>query len=68
MYIDDAKLRAAIEELRQGKRQHDYELSPDGLLIRRTGDQTKIVVPAQLKQQVLRECHDIPAVGHVGIR
>ena len=67
-YTDDAKLRAAIEELRQGKRQHDYELSPDGLLTRRTGDQTKIVVPAQLKQQVLRECHDIPAVGHVGIR
>ena len=45
-YTDDVKLRAAIEDLRQGKRQHDYELSPDGLLTRRTGDQTKIVVPA----------------------
>ena len=26
------------------------------------------MVPTTLKQEVLRECHDLPAVGHVGIR
>ena len=67
-YEQDAKLKAAMTELRQGRRQHDYEISPEGLLTVRAGSETKIVVPAQMKQRVLRECHDIPAVGHVGIR
>ena len=28
----------------------------------------KLVVPTSLSQSVLRECHDIPMVGHVGMR
>ena len=34
----------------------------------KAGGKEKIVVPITMKQDVLRECHDIPAVGHVGIR
>ena len=28
----------------------------------------KLVVPASLRQSVLRECHDIPTFGHIGMR
>ena len=31
------------------------------------GSMEKIVVPTILKQEVLCECHDLPAVGHMGI-
>ena len=30
-------------------------------------DRRRLVVPTLLRQRILRECHDIPSVGHVGI-
>ena len=33
-----------------------------------SGDRQKIVVPCSLRQQIIRECHDAPSVGHVGMR
>ena len=65
-YAKDAKLRAAIEDLHQG-RKSEYKLTPTGLLTMKTVGKEKIVVPITMNQDVLRECHDMPAVGHVGI-
>ena len=66
-YQTDIKLWAAIEELHRGQHS-DYSLTPIGLLMKKAGSVEKIVVPTTLKQEVLCECHDLPAVGHVGIR
>ena len=66
-YQEDPKLRAAIQELRRGQPYSDYLLTPEGLLKKKAGAETKIVVPISLRQDVLRECHDIPVAGHIGI-
>ena len=65
-YEADAKLRAIIKELRQGQ-QNDYKLMPARLLMKKARSVEKIVVSNTLKQEVLRECHDLWAVVHVGI-
>ena len=63
-YEEDAKLRAAMDDLRQGKK-NEYTLTPIGLLMMKAGKKEKIVVPTNMKQDVLRECHDILVVGRV---
>ncbi len=67
-YEEDPKLRTAIQQLRQHAEYGDMQLNPQGLLYVKKGGQRKIVVPWSLRQKVLKECHDLPSVGHVGIR
>ena len=31
------------------------------------GVQQKIIIPKFLQQQILKECHDVPFIGHVGM-
>ena len=31
------------------------------------GNQQKIMVPQSLHQEIIKECHDGPLVGHVGM-
>ena len=31
-------------------------------------DQQNIITPKSLRQQILKECHDVPFIGHVGMR
>ena len=33
----------------------------------RWGGQQKIIVPKSLRQQILKECHDLPFIGHMGM-
>ena len=40
-------------------------LTPIGLLALKQGDLQKLVVPRSLRQQIMRENHDVPSVGHV---
>ena len=67
-YESDPRLRTALERLRQGQRADDYLLTSLGFIGIKKQGQEKIVVPASLRQTVLRECHDVPSVGHVGMR
>ena len=67
-YNEDAKLKAAIQELCKGHRYSDFSLSPEGLLLKKAGTREKIVVPISMRQRVVKECHDVPTSGHVGIR
>jgi hypothetical protein len=67
-YEQDPKLRAVLEKLRQGQKIDAYLLLPSGLIGIKKQGQEKIVVPTSLRQKILRECHDVPSVGHVGMR
>ena len=67
-YETDPHLRVALQKLQQGQRVDDYLLTPSGLIGIRKHGQVKIVVPASLRQGILRECHDSPTAGHVGMR
>ena len=58
----------AVKRLRGGQACGGLHLSPQGLLYMEQDDRRRLVVPTSLRQRILRECHDIPSVGHVGIR
>ena len=59
---------AAFMKLRKGQKYEDFYLTPSGLMARMVGGQQKIIVPKSLQQQILKECHDVPFTGHVGMR
>ena len=45
-----------------------YYLTPIGLMAMMVGTQQKIIVPQSFRWEILKECHDVIAVGHVGMR
>ena len=65
---EDPRLRSMVEKLQQRQTVEEFSLTPQGLLEQEIGGRQKIVVPKSLQQQGLCECHDVPFVGHVGIR
>ena len=67
-YQEDPKLRTVLQKLRQGQQCGGQFLTPAGLLAVKQGDQQKLVVPQSLRQQIMKENHDVPSVGHVGMR
>ena len=58
---------AAYTKLCPYQRYEDFYLTPSGLMARMVGGQHKIIVPKSLQQQILKECHDVPFTGHVGM-
>ena len=67
-YKQDKGHDAAFMKLRQGQRYEDFYLTPSGLMARLAGGRQKIIVPKSLRQQILKECHDVPFTSHVGMR
>ena len=67
-YEVDPRLRAVLGILQQGHQKDDHVLMPSGLIGIKKHGQTKIVVPKSLRQKILKECHDSPSAGHVGMR
>ena len=55
---------AAYMKLCQGQKYEDFYLTPSGLMGRMMGGRQKIIVPKPLRQQTLKECHDVPFIGH----
>ena len=66
-YKEDKSLVAAYTKLPHGQKYQDVYLTPFGLLARMVGGQQKIIVPRSLRQNILKECHDVPFTGHVGM-
>ena len=64
----DPRLGTVLQELRQGQRKDDFILTPSGLIGIKKHGHTKIIVPSSLRQKILKECHNSPSVGHVGMR
>ena len=67
-YKEDKGHVTAYMKLRQGQKYEDFYLTPSGLMARILGGRQKIIVPKSLRQQILKECHDVPFTGHVGMR
>ena len=66
--VEDPNLMDAVKRLREGHNCGGLHLTPQGLLYMQQEDRRRLVVPTSLRQRILRECHDISSVGHVGIR
>ena len=49
----------------QGHKYEDFYLTPSSLMARMVGVQQKIIIPKSLWQQILKECHNVPFIGHV---
>ena len=67
-YKEDKGHVASFMKLRQGQKYEDFYLTPFGLMARMVGGRQKIIVPKSLRQQILKECHDVPFTGHMGMR
>ena len=67
-YMKDRSHKIAFNQLCQGKPANKYYLTPTSLMAMMVGKQQKIIVPQSLCQEVLKECHDVPSMGHVGMR
>ena len=65
---EDPNYRDTIQRLRSQQNCGDIQMTSQGLLVIEHGEQKRLVVPTLLQQRILRECHDVPSVGHVGIR
>ena len=66
-YKEDKGNVAMFMKLRQGQNYEDFFLTSSGLMARMVGGRQKIIVPKSLWQQILKECHDVPFTGHVGM-
>ena len=66
-YKEDEGHVAAYMKLCQGQKYEDFYLTPSGIMARMMGGRQKIIVPKSLWQQILKECHDVPFTGHVGM-
>ena len=64
-YKEDKGHVAAFMKLRQGQKYEDFYLPPSELMARTVGGRQKIIIPKSLRQQNLKECHDVPFIGHV---
>ena len=67
-YKQDQSHKIAYNQLHQGKPVDKYYLTPTGLMAMMVWTQQKIIVPQSLRQEILKECHDVPSVDHVGMR
>ena len=63
-YKEDKSHGAAYTKLRQGQKHQNVYLTPFGLMAKMVGVQQKIIVPRSLRQNILKECHNVPFIGH----
>ena len=66
--VDDPKIQPTIQQLQQGRKLDHYQLTPQGLLVITKDNRQCLVVPVSLRQRIMRECHNVPSAGHVGMR
>ena len=65
---EDPGLREIIQHVQEGTQRGDYFLTQRGLLYKSRNGQNCLMVPTSLRQQIIRNHHDVPMAGHVGIR
>ena len=65
---EDKSHVVAYTKLHQGQKYQDVYLTPSGLMARMVGGRQKIIIPNSLRQQILKECHDVPFTSHMDMR
>ena len=63
----DEELREMFSQSEEQLQRKKFRVSPQVILYRVEGDRWLMVVPKVLQQKVIRENHDVPAIGHVGL-
>ena len=64
----DPILRTFFTLLVMELKRRNFELSPQGILVKVEDKVRRPVVPQELRQKILQENHDVAIVGHVGIQ
>ena len=63
----DPVLKTLLQLPEMELQRRNFELSPQGILVKVEDDQRRPVVPKEMRQKILQENHDVPTVGQVGI-
>ena len=63
-----SKPQDSIQPATSGKTNGQVLFDSNRLMAMMVGTQQKIIVPQSLLQEILKECHDVPSMGHVGMR
>ena len=63
----DEELQEVFSQSKEQWQRKKFRVSPQGIVYRVEGDQWLMVVPKVLQQKVIRENHDVLAIGHVGL-
>ena len=66
-YLEDPSTKQYFCSCARDKRQKGHSLTFHGLVGVQRGNVQNIMVPMSLWQQILKQCHDVPIVGHVGL-
>ena len=61
-------LRKLLELLEVELKRKNFEISPQGILVKVEDNKQRLVVPQEMRQKILQENYDVPTVGHVGIQ
>ena len=64
----DPVLKTLCELPKMELQRRNFEISPQGILVKVKDEQQRPVVPKEMRQKILQENHDAPTVGHVGIQ
>ena len=64
----DLVLKTLRELLEVELKSRNFEISPQGILVKVEDNKRRPVVPQEMRQKILQENHDVPTVGHVGIQ
>ena len=67
-YKEDKSYIAAYSKLCQGQKYEEYYVTSLGLMPRLMGGSIKDHHSKSLRQQILKECHDVPFTSHVGMQ
>ena len=63
----DEELQEMFSQNEEQLQRKKFRISPQGILYPIEGDRWLIVVPKVLQQKIIRENHDVLAIGHVGL-
>ena len=63
----DNELRELMTQSEEQLQRKNFRVSPQGILHRVEGNRWLMLVPQVLRLKIMRENHDVPSIGHVGL-
>ena len=61
-------LKTLLELLEVELKHRNFGISPQGILVKVEDNKQRLVVPQEMRQEILQENHGVPIVGHVQIQ
>ena len=66
-YLEDLSTKTVLQQLPPGQMTRGHSLTSHGLVGVQRRDVQKFLIPKSLQEQILKQCHDVPIVDHVGM-